>query len=228
MRSCCCCNVRTGTYILGALNLIACVLVLIPLCAYLVKSDISAINPIEENKKNIENVVEDLLREHNWTTNNYNQVMDSLKEWWPTVALILASLAAISATAAVMLILGVRCRIRCLMIPFLVLTMLDIISSGAGGIIIVVALFYSNIITGIVSAVVYVLIAVLSLFFWAVVLAAYKVLGSEEYEYSPAPTKAPEYYPSAPQHFDMADHTREFSPNNHRNHYPYEQRNQYH
>jgi hypothetical protein len=34
------------------------------------------------------------------------------------------------------------------MIPFLVLTMLDIIFAGAGGIIIVVALFYSTLIPG--------------------------------------------------------------------------------
>ena len=34
------------------------------------------------------------------------------------------------------------------MIPFLVLTMLDIIVAGAGGIVVVVALFYANVIPG--------------------------------------------------------------------------------
>ena len=34
------------------------------------------------------------------------------REYWPTVALVLASIAAISATASVMLILGVRCKVR--------------------------------------------------------------------------------------------------------------------
>ena len=35
-----------------------------------------------------------------------------------------------------------------MMVPYLVLTMLDIILAGAGGIVIVVALFYANIIPG--------------------------------------------------------------------------------
>jgi len=219
MRQCCCCNVQTGSIILGTLNLVVSILVLIPLSAYLADSDIPQLNPIKENAKYIENILEDSLREHNWTDKSYEDIMATFREYWPTAALILASIAAVSATASMMLILGVRCRIRCLMIPFLVLTMLDIISSGAGGIIVVVALFYSSLVPGIVSAVVYTVLAVLSLYFWAVVLAAYKMIGAEEYMYSPAPTKpVPEYYPSSPQTFDMGDYGRE-------QHY---HRNQYH
>jgi len=195
------------------------VLVLVPLSAFLADSDIPGINFIKDNQKYIEHVLQDVLREHSWTENSYDEIMTSFREYWPTVALVLASIAAISATASVMLILGVRCKIRCLMIPFLVLTMLDIIFAGAGGIIIVVALFYSTLIPGIVSAIVYVIIAILSLFFWAVVLAAYKIIGSEEYEYSPAPTKGPEYYPSAPQQFDMRDYSRDYSHSNNSNHH---------
>lgn len=190
---------------------------MIPLFAFLADSDIPGLNFVKENQKHIEMVLEDVLREHSWTSQNYNEIMDNYRQWWPTVALVFASILAISATASVMLVLGVRCQIRCLMIPFLVLSMLDIIFAGAGGIIIVVALFYSSLIPGIVSAVVYIIIAILSLFFWAVILAAYKIIGSEEYEYSPAPTKGPEYYPSAPQQFDMGEYSRDYS--NHRNHH---------
>ena len=39
-------------------------------------------------------------------------------------------------------------KVRCLMIPFLVLTMFDIILAGSGGIVVVVALFFSDIIPG--------------------------------------------------------------------------------
>ena len=73
------------------------------------------------------------------------------------------------------------------MVPFLILTMVDIVLAGAVGIVVVVALFYLNIIPGVVSAVVYVMVAVVSLFSWAVVLAAYKQLGKEtDYKYSPS------------------------------------------
>ena len=43
-------------------------------------------------------------------------------------------------------------KVRFMMVPYLVLTMLDIILAGAGGIVIVVALFYANIIPGEISS----------------------------------------------------------------------------
>jgi len=149
----------------------------------------------------------DILREHNWTHQTYPQIMDNFRLYLPTGVLVAAALAAVSATAAFMLILGARCQLRCLLIPWLVLSMLDIVLAGGLGIILVVALFYANVIPGAVSAVVYLLLAVLSLYSWAAVLAAYKILGYDDYMYSPAPSKpVPDYYPSAPQHFDMGEY----------------------
>lgn len=207
MRKCCCCDVRTASILLGTLNLIASVLVMIPLTSYLAESDVEGLNPIRDNQKYIENVMEDLLRGHNWTMHSYPDIMKSAREWFPTAALIAAALAAVSATAALMLILGVRCKVRCLMIPFLVLTMFDIILAGSGGIVVVVALFFSDIIPGVVSALVYLILAVLSLYSWTAVLAAFKLVGQEGYMYTPAPSKpGPDYYPSAPQHFDMDEY----------------------
>ena len=98
-----------------------------------------------------------------------------------------------------------------MLVPFLILSMVDIILAGAVGIVVVVALFYLNTIPGVVSAVVYVMVAVVSLYSWAVVLAAYKQLGKETaYVYSPV-TQAkhshhPEYYPSAPQTFVLEEY----------------------
>ena len=105
----------------------------------------------------------------------------------------------------------VHFQARCMMVPFLILTMVDIILAGAVGIVVVVALFYLNTIPGVVSAVVYVMVAVVSLYSWAVVLAAYKQLGKEtEYVYSPVTqgknNHHPEYYPSAPQHFVLEEY----------------------
>jgi len=208
MRNCCCCDVRTGSIITGALNLFVSLLVLFPMVTYLGDwDDPIGINPIKENQRTLENVLEDILREHNWTQHTYPDIMTSVRDYLPTAVLVAASLAAVSATAAFMLILGVRCQLRCLLVPWLVLTMLDIIVAGAGGIIAVVALFYANIIPGVVSAIVYLLLALISLYSWAAVLAAYKILGHDAFMYSPAPSKpVADYYPSAPQHFDMGEY----------------------
>ncbi|XP_023327194.1 uncharacterized protein LOC111700496 [Eurytemora carolleeae] len=190
MKKCCCCGVKTASVVLGTFNLFLSILLIIPLAAYLANSEVPGLNPIKDNQKYIENVLEDILREHRWTMQTYQEIMGSAREWWPTSALIALSLSAISATSALLLILGVRCQVRFMMVPYLVLTMLDIILAGAGGIVIVVALFYANIIPGVVSAAVYIILAVLSLYSWTAVLAAYQILESGEYEYSPAPTKS--------------------------------------
>ena len=87
------------------------------------------------------------------------------------------------------------------MIPFLILSMLDIILSGTVGIVVVVALFYIQLVYGGVATVVYLLAAVVSLYCWATVLSAYKYLGTSldqsGYIYSPVtPSKEiPQYYP---------------------------------
>ena len=46
-------------------------------------------------------------------------------------------------------------QVRCLMIPFLILSMVDIILSGTVGIVVVVALFHIHIVHGVVSLAVY-------------------------------------------------------------------------
>ena len=44
-----------------------------------------------------------------------NIIVCLAREWFPTAALIAAALAAVSATAALMLILGVRCKVGSLL-----------------------------------------------------------------------------------------------------------------
>jgi hypothetical protein len=60
------------------------------------------------------------------------------------------------------------------------LTMVDIIEAGSVGIIIVVPLFCSNIVPGLVSLVVYLVVAVLSLYSWAAVPATYRLLQHQD------------------------------------------------
>ena len=64
---------------------------------------------------------------------------------------------------------------------------------------------------GIVSLVVYLVVAVLSLYSWAAVLATYRLISHQGYyEYSLAvpakPAYGADYYPSAPQHFVMEEY----------------------
>jgi len=210
MRKCCCCSLKSGTIILGVLNFVAAVLVLIPLAGYLSQSDLDGLNVIKKNDKYLEIVLEDIMKEHNWTMPNYDDVMEKVREYWPTAALAATVLMGISAAASLLLVIGTKFKVRSLLIPYLILTMLDIVVAGSGGIIIVVALFWSNIVPGIVSLVVYLVVAVLSLYSWAAVLATYRQLTNPDYMYSPALLKSAtyekDYYPSAPQQFNMEEY----------------------
>lgn len=213
MRNCCCCKVTTGSLLLGILTLIAAALVLVPLIGFITDTDIQGLNVIKQNQKIIEKVLEDSLKTHSWTKDNKDDIMRQFREWFPTVILVNALYAGITALFSFILILGVSCKVRCLMIPYLILFTLDIIMSGILGFVIVVALFYFNTIQGVVATAVYLVAAVVSLYCWAVILSAYKFLGADRdtsgYIYSPVtPSKdTPQYYPSAPQYFAMDDYT---------------------
>ncbi len=188
----------------------AAVLVLIPLAGYLSESDLDGLNVLKKNDKYMEIVLEDILKEHNWTMHNYDDIMQKVREYWPTAALTATVVRVISAAAFLLLVIGTKFGVRWMLVPYLALTMVDIIVAGSGGIVIVVALFWSNVVPGIVSLVVYLVVAVLSLYSWAAVLAAYWLIGHQGYEYSLAPIIKPayatDYYPSAPQQFVLEEY----------------------
>jgi hypothetical protein len=48
-------------------NFVAAVLVLVPLTGYLAEPDLEGLNVIKKHDKYIEIVLEDILKEHNWT-----------------------------------------------------------------------------------------------------------------------------------------------------------------
>ena len=98
------------------------------------------------------------------------------------------------------------------MVPFLILSILDIIISGTGGIVVVVALFYINTVHGAVALAVYLMAAVVALYCWATILIAFKVLASSSldrsaYIYSPVtPSKdVPQYYPRSDHRVAKSD-----------------------
>jgi len=216
MRKCCCWNVKTGAVILGFLNFVAPILIIVPLAGYLSGTDIEGLNVIKENQKVLEKVFEDSLKSHEWTSESSTEIMFHLRSWFFNIVVLTTSYSGVTALFSFFLILGICCEVRCLMIPFLILAMVDIVLAGAVGLVVVIALCYLNTIPGVVSAVVYVMVAVVSIYFWAVVLAAYKQLGKEEgYDYSPVTqgkhNRHPEYYPSAPQHFVLEEY-RDLKP----------------
>ena len=141
------------------------------------------------------------LKRHAWTRDNVADIKTILEDSYEYA--VIAGIAYTGATilASFCLTVAVCSKVRCLMIPFLILSKLDIILCGTVGILVVVALFYINMVHGVVATVVYVVCALLSLYCWAVVLSAYKLLGSlgdtQGYTYSPV-TQAkemPAYYP---------------------------------
>ena len=119
-------------------------------------------------------VVSDSLKSHEWTADKNVMIMAQLDAYFPTLVLACTVYSGVTALFSFLMVLGVKCESRCLMIPFLVLSMIDIIVAGTAGGGVVVALFFLNTIPGAVSLVVYVMVAVVSLYSWAVVLAAYR------------------------------------------------------
>ena len=168
------------------------ILAAIPLVGYLIQTDVPGLSFIQvgiahctplhssctqENYRVLHMVVSDSLKSHVWTVDKHELIMAQLENLFPTLVLACTVYSGVTALFSFLMVLGVKCESRCLMIPFLILSMIDIIVAGAAGVVVVVALFFLNTIPGAVSLVVYVMVAVVSLYSWAVVLAAYREVG---------------------------------------------------
>ena len=68
MRKCCCCiSVHVGSILLGVIAVLLALLELAVLIPYFLDIDVEEFNPIKENQKNVEYLLEDLLRDQNVT-----------------------------------------------------------------------------------------------------------------------------------------------------------------
>jgi len=212
MRSCCCCSVKTGAVLLGLVSFLLPVLVCIPLVGFLADTDVPGLDFLQKNYLLLHKVIRDTLMSHEWTMDKHEQIMEQIDTNFRHMVLAATIYSGVTALFSFLMVLGVRCESRCLMVPFLVLAMVDIIVAGAAGVVVVVALFTLSTVPGAVSLVVYIMVAVVSLTSWAVVLAAYREVSSDEYTYNPVSSgkpaycHQPEYYPSAPQHFVMEEY----------------------
>jgi len=205
--------------LIGFLNFLIGVMFILPLAGYLSGTEIDGFNIILENHKILEKVFEDSLKSHPWTVDSSAEIMHYLRIWFFTIVVIFTSYAGVSSLFSFLVVIGVWCEVRSLIVPFLILSMVNIVLAGAVGIVIVVALFYLNTVLGVVSIVVYLTVAIVSIYFWAVLLSAFNLIGNEMgYDYSiirfSKKNPSSEYYPSAPQHFVMDDY-RDLQPLKH-------------
>merc|ERR1712037_427865 len=79
-------------------------------------------------------VVSDSLKSHVWTVDKRDLIMAQLDDLFPTLVLACTVYSGVTALFSFLMVLGVKCESRCLMIPFLILSMIDIIVAGAAGV----------------------------------------------------------------------------------------------
>merc|ERR1712126_511626 len=178
-----------------------------PLVAYKAKIDPEVFNPIEANIKHLEYGLENGFKDINKTLGlnlTEKEIVDFkdliVEDYLPTA--LLAELAApgVYVVISALMVIGVLCDMRGMMIPYLMVQMLFIIVA----IVVLgftIALFFIEVMMGIVSAAVLLIFSFLLVYYWVSVQQAYVELGNRDYMYSPAPTKpynGSHNYPSAP------------------------------
>lgn len=204
---------------MGLIALLLCALEFVVTIPYLAEIDVKAFNPLQYNLKTLENHIEAAVEQFTNDTSLIEGTMEEVRRYTWTSILSEAISTGVYFILSLMMILGIQCDIRGLMIPYLVVQMLYIILAIILGIGATVVFFYYNTIMGIVCAAVVLILAFLFVYFWVAVQKAYIELGNRDYMYSPAPIK-PTYnpghhhngssgggglYPTVPQHFQMQE-----------------------
>lgn len=221
MRKCCCCiPILGGATVLGLIALVLCALEFVVTIPYLADIDEDIFNPLKGNIEYLNHQIEGVFKNvFQNDTEKIEGIMVEVKDYYRTSILSEAISTGVYFILSFMMICGIHCDIRGLMIPYLVVQMLYIILAIIIGIGATVVLCYTNTIMGIVCAAVVLILAFLFIYFWVAVQKAYIELGNRDYMYSPAPIK-PTYnpghhhngsggggglYPTVPQHFQMQE-----------------------
>lgn len=213
MRRCCCCiSVHAGSVILGIVAVILAGLELAVLIPYLL--DLEEFNPIGNNMDTAKKIIEETLKDQLKLNESLTEtIMDEFENHKKTALITETVLAGIYALFAILMIAGVKSRVRGLMVPYLVYQMLTFIVTVLAGIAGTVGLFFVNIIMGFIATGIVLVASFLFIYFWLAVQTAFVEIGNRDYMYSPAPVK-PIYNPpggggnswqtpNAPQHFQM-------------------------
>jgi len=203
--------VHVGSVILGLVAVVLAGLELAVLIPYLL--DLEDFNPIGKHMDTAEKIIEETLKDNNLTQSMTDDIMAAFRDHISTALITETVLAGIYALFAILMIAGVKSRVRCLMLPYLIYQMLAFIIAVLAGIAVTVGLFFMSAIMGGIATGIVLVASFLFLYFWLAVQTAYVEIGNRDYMYSPAPVK-PIYNPpggggnswqtpNAPQHFQM-------------------------
>jgi len=164
--------------------------------------------------------IDDFAKQHAVDNVTLKTLHEKLDEFLPPIFLGATVEAGVYAISCLLMLIGACCKVRSLMIPYLILQMLVLIVTIAlGGLVSAVYFLLApnmeenqiggGIVLGCIAAGVTLILAILLIYFWLSVQRAYVELGNNEYMYSPAPMKPSYndgragYYPTSPQHFQM-------------------------
>jgi hypothetical protein len=189
MKKCCCCiPILEGATVIGFITLALCALKLVLTIPYLAGIDVETFNPIQNNLQYMYDQIE-------YATKNVSRDADLTKSIVPNVEentweIILSDTVStvVYFIVSLMMICGIRCKMRGLMLPYMVVQMLYIILGIVTAVGVTVILFYYNLIMGIVAAASVLIPSFLIIYFWVTVKKAYFQLGngdSPEHSYSP-------------------------------------------
>lgn len=193
MRRCCCCvSVHTGSIILGVLGILLSLLELVPIVPYLAEYD--GFNPIQENMKEFTYVTENILEEHNMTKAEAEKIVQGFTQWLGTGLLVEGVLAGMFALFSFLMVSGVACKQRILMLPYLIQLMLCILLFVIFGVVLSVVAFFVSLVTGGICLALVCITTFFSVYFWVAVQKSFKELGTRDYMYSPAPLHAERHF----------------------------------
>ena len=170
MRKCCCCiPILGGATLIGFIALVLCALEFVVTIPYLAGIDVDTFNPIQNNLKYMYDQIEYTAKQVTNDTEQTKGIMTEVQEYtWKTIMSEAVS-TGIYFIISLMMICGIQCDMRGLMIPYMVIQMLYIILAIIIGVAVTVLFFYYNLIMGIVSAAVVLILSFLFIYFWVAV-----------------------------------------------------------
>ena len=181
-----------GATVIGFITLALCALKLVLTIPYLAGIDVGTFNPIQNNLQYIYDQIE-------YATKNVSKDADLTKSIVPNVEentweIILSDTVStvVYFIVSLMMICGIQCKMRGLMLPYMVVQMLYIILGIVTAVGVTVILFYYNLIMGIVAAASVLIPLFLIIHFWVTVKKAYIELGNHDGDvgYSSVPLRA--------------------------------------
>jgi len=212
-RTCCCCiPVLGGATIIGVLAILLSLAYMAPLVAYQADIEVEKFNPIKGNTQHFKWAIEKGCQSLNrslgleLTDEDIEKFKDIAMDYLGTALLVDLIVTGVYALICLLMVIGIHCGVRGMMIPYLMVQMLFIIITIIALLGFTIALFFMELMMGIVSAAILLIVSFLAVYYWVSVQQAYVELGNRDYMYSPAPTKpynGSSHYPSAPQRFEM-------------------------